>query len=66
MKITCCIWCSTFVKVEDTFDDLQHRAVCSVTCKEAEMMFTQYWSDEEINRREHYKQLTKGEDHEAI
>jgi len=65
MKTTCCVWCFTFVKVKDTFNDLQHKAVCSVTCKEAEMMFTQYWSDEEINRREHYKELTQGRDDEA-
>ena len=64
MKTVCCCWCFAFVKVRDTFNDLQHKAVCSVTCKEAEMMFTQYWSDEEINRRAHYRYLTTGEDGE--
>ena len=61
MKTTCCVWCSAFIKVEDTFNDLQHKAVCSQTCKEAEMMFTQFYSDEEINRRAHYFELTKGD-----
>jgi len=65
MKTTACVWCSTFVTVPDTFDDLQHKAVCSPTCKSAEMMFTEYWSDEEINRRAHYRYLTEGEDDEA-
>jgi len=61
MKTTACVWCSTFVTVPDTYNDRQHKAVCSPVCKSAEMMFTEYWSDEEINRRAHYKELTKGE-----
>ena len=61
MKTTACCWCDTFVKVRDTYDEMQHKAVCSVTCKEAEMMFCQFYSDEEINRRAHYQELTKGE-----
>jgi hypothetical protein len=65
MKTTCCVWCSAFVKVRDTYNDLQHKAVCSTTCREAEMMFTQYWSDEEINRRAHYRKLTQGEDDDS-
>ena len=62
MKKTACVWCSCIVSVRDDFDDLQHKAVCSQTCKEAEMMFTQFYSDEEINQRAHYKILTQGSD----
>jgi len=65
MKSACCVWCGTFLKVRDTFNDLQHKAVCSVTCKEAEMLFTLHWSDKEINRRAHYQELTKGEDDDS-
>ena len=65
MKTTCCAWCFAFVKVRDTFDDLQHKAVCSITCKEAETMFCQFYSDEEINRRAHYRELTQGEDDDS-
>jgi len=65
MKKTVCVWCSAFIKVEEPYNDLQHKAVCSVTCQQAEMMFTQYWSDEEINQRMHYQELTREADNEA-
>jgi hypothetical protein len=61
MKTTCCVWCSAPVKVLDTYDDLQHKAVCSPGCKDAETLFCIHYSDEEINRRDHYHDLTKGE-----
>jgi len=64
MKNAACVWCSKLVKVADTYNDLQHKAVCSPVCKTAEMMFMKYWSDEEINRRAHYRYLTTGEDNE--
>ena len=64
MKLTSCVWCSEPCKVQDDYDDLQHKAVCSPVCKAAEMMFMEYWSDEEINRRAHYRYLTEGEDSE--
>ena len=60
MKRTCCVWCSALLYVKEPLDEKKHKPVCSVTCSEAEMMFTQYWSDEEINRRAHYKELTEG------
>ena len=64
MKTTCCIWCHTPVKVRDTFDDLQQKAVCSVGCRDAETLFEIMFSDEEINRRNHYQELTKGKNHD--
>jgi hypothetical protein len=64
MKTTVCVWCDTFVKVQDTFDDLQHKAVCSQSCKDAETLFNLWMSDEEINRRAHYRYLTTGEEGE--
>ena len=64
MKTTVCIWCDAFVKVQDTFDDLQHKAVCSQSCKDAETLFNLWMSDEEINRRAHYRYLTTGEDYD--
>lgn len=60
MKKANCIWCLSVVSVRDNFDDLQHKAVCSRSCKDAEMLFTTHWSDEEINRRQHYAELTQG------
>lgn len=62
MKNACCEWCNAIVKVRDTFDEMRHRVVCSIVCKEAELLFQQHYCDEEINRREHYRVLTKGED----
>jgi len=64
MKNAACVWCSELVKVADTYDDLQHKAVCSPKCKAAELMFCEYWSDEEINRRAHYRHLTEGTDYD--
>lgn len=62
MKNATCVWCNSIVKVRDNFDDLQHKAVCSQSCKDAEMLFMIHWGDEEINRRNHYIELTKGEE----
>ena len=64
MKTTCCYWCHAFVKVKDDYDDLQHKVVCSQSCKDAETLFNLWMSDEEINRRAHYHYLTTGEDSE--
>jgi len=64
MKNAACIWCHASVKVPDTYNDLQHKAVCSPVCKAAELMFSEYWSDEEINRRAHYRYLTEGTDYD--
>ena len=59
-----CVWCSDLIKVPDTYNDLQHKAVCSPVCKAAELMFSEYWSDEEINQRAHYRHLTEGTDYD--
>ena len=65
MKTTCCVWCHALVKEPENYHDLEHKVVCSPTCKSAEMMFSDYWSDEEINRRAHYRYLTMGRDNET-
>lgn len=60
-KKTVCCWCDSPVRVKDDFDEWHDVAVCSQACKAGEMTFRQWMSDEEINRRQHYKQLTRGE-----
>ena len=60
MKDATCVWCLAPVKVRDNFDHLRHAAVCSTVCKQAEMLFQMHFCDEEINRRAHYRELTKG------
>ena len=61
-KLSACVWCSAIVKVPDTYNDLQHYAVCSPACKAAELVFRQWMSDEAVDQRAHYEELTKGED----
>lgn len=62
-KKSVCSWCLTIVSVPNNFNELQHSAVCSPACKAAEMVFNQWMSETEINRRRHYDELTsKGED----
>ena len=51
MKTTACVWCSSLIKVPDTYNDLQHKGACSPTCKAAENLFCLHYSDEEISRR---------------
>jgi len=57
---TACVWCSRLVKVADDYDDLQHKAVCSRSGKDAETLFNLYWiewlfcryySDDEVYER---------------
>ncbi len=62
MKTSCCVWCWKPVKVKDDYDELQHKAVCCRGCKDAETLFNIHFSDEEINRRAHYRFLTRGSD----
>ena len=62
MKTVCCTWCLAPIEVKDMFDERKRKMVCSQSCKDAEMLFTLHWSDEEINRREHYRILTLGEE----
>ena len=51
MKKTACTWCSKLIEVPDSYDDLQHKGVCSPACKAAETLFCLHYSDEEISRR---------------
>lgn len=61
-KYVCCEWCLSSIQVKDSFNPKKKRVVCSTGCKDAELLFQQHWNDEEINRRDHYAYLTKGED----
>ena len=56
-KLTCCCWCSAIVTVDDTYNDLQHKAVCSPACRAAETTFINWMSDEAIAERAHYRKL---------
>ena len=60
MKDTVCVWCSAPVKVRDHYNDLQHKALCSQGCRDAEQLFCYLYSDEEAHRRAHYLYLTQG------
>lgn len=62
MKTTVCCWCLAPVKVRNTFDERTQKVVCSQGCKDAELLFCLHYSDEEINRRAHYRFLTEGKD----
>jgi len=59
---TACVWCDKIITVDDTYSDRKHKGVCSQSCKDAETLFNLWMSDEEINRRAHYKVLTIGSD----
>jgi uncharacterized protein with PIN domain len=62
MKDATCGWCLTHVKVPDHYDPLRREVYCCKQCFQADWMFRQWMSDEEINRRLHYQILTKGGD----
>lgn len=61
MPQACCNWCNSIIKVEKGYNPQIHRRYCSVQCVMADSMFEEWQSDEEINRRRHYEELTKGE-----
>ena len=61
MKTTVCVWCLSLVKIKDSFNERKQKAVCSTGCRDAETLFEMMFSDEEINRREHYTKLTEGD-----
>lgn len=65
MRDEFCHWCDKPVKVQNNFNPIKQSAVCSVGCRDAEAMFRQQYSDEEINRRAHYRYLTQGGDDET-
>lgn len=56
-----CAWCDTPIKVKEE-SDRNKPIVCSQGCRDAETIFRLWMSDEEINRRAHYRYLTKGEE----
>jgi len=64
MKKSACCWCDAIVNVRDDFDQWADMVACSNGCKSADMLFRLHFSDEEINRRAHYRFLTTGEDHD--
>ena len=59
MPKRCCQWCERIV--ESDIPRPQH-VFCCQSCVDAELLFSIMFSDEEQNRRAHYKALTKGED----
>jgi hypothetical protein len=61
-KKSVCSWCLAIVSVPNNFDEKKHSAVCSPACKAGEMVFRYWMSDEEVNKRNHYRELTKGND----
>lgn len=57
---TCCFWCGAIIHMPPGFDEKKKKPVCSKGCRDAETLFTMMFSDEEINRRAHYRYLTEG------
>ena len=57
-----CCWCDVKVKVPKNRDHSK-KLVCSQGCRDAELLFTKMFSDEEQNRRAHYYAMTRGEDY---
>jgi hypothetical protein len=58
---TCCSWCLCGIIMQPGFNEKKHKPFCSQGCRDAEMLFNQLFSDEQINRNHHYDELTKGE-----
>lgn len=54
-----CSWCE---KILDTNTPRPTIVFCSQGCRDANELFEMMFSDEEINRRDHYRELTKGAD----
>lgn len=62
MKQNYCAWCLSPNKVPDNFNDSTDAVYCTKGCRDAETLFKMMYSDGEIHRRDHYDELTKGED----
>lgn len=58
-KAVCC-WCLSLLTVKGNFNIKKDKAVCSRGCRDAEHLFCAYYSDTEINKRTHYRELTQG------
>lgn len=52
----CCSWC---LRIMPT-DNETHEVYCSTGCRDADVLFKQAFSDDEINLHRHYHNLTKG------
>jgi len=52
-----CVVCDAPVEVAKHFNPFKDTAVCGRSCKTAEYMFRFCFSDEEINRRQHYREV---------
>ena len=52
-----CIMCDAPVEVAAHFNRFLDTAVCGRGCKTAEFMFRFCFSDEEMNRRAHYREV---------
>ena len=55
MKKGYCECCLKEVDVRDEYEDDKHLVICSVACTIAISLFNLYYSDKEINMREHYE-----------
>ena len=62
-KVGCC-WCPGVVEVDDDYNPLKDLAFCHPSCDDADFLFRKFFSDEEMNRRAHYAQLTRGVDYD--
>lgn len=61
MAQACCNFCLVFIKVETGYNPQIHKRYCSKSCMVADKIFDEWQSEEEYNRKRHYKELTKGE-----
>jgi hypothetical protein len=62
MRQDVCVWCHQKIQIPDGNQNTTY--TCSQGCRDAEYLFRLLFSDEAINRREHYKYLTRGDDDE--
>ena len=59
-----CQWCGRILVLSDKAKKYL-MCFCDESCADAEKLFTLHYSDEEIHRREHYLELTGGEDEDT-
>lgn len=52
-----CGWCLTIIKSSRA---RPAKVFCSIGCRDADALFEQLLSDEEVNLHAHYTKLTKG------
>lgn len=52
-----CGWCLTIL---DSTKPRPAKVFCSIGCRDADALFEQLLSDEEVNLHAHYSKLTKG------